>query len=246
MFSRVMFAATALSLLVLVGGVWRLLDQPVRGFVIEGELSKLERAELQRVLAEHPVAGVLSTPLDAVADYVQVLPWARGVSVRRLWPDRLVVKMQIASPVARWGENQYLSAYGDLLSLPDSYPGLPEFNVALAGPEEAMQVFRLLDQIAAREQLKLSQLHQNAQGQWSVTLSKGPQVLLGGEQLNERMHRFLLLHRQVLATDTRSVEYVDARYGNGVAVKFADEQDLAEDPLLVAQNDSRALTEGEQ
>ena len=246
MFSRVMFAATVVSLLILVGGVWRVLDQPVRGFVIEGELSKSERAELQRVLAQHPVAGVLSTSLEAVADYVQSLPWARGVSVRRQWPDRLVVSMHIASPMARWGNNQYLSAYGDLLSLPDSYPGLPEFDVALAGPEEAMQVYRLLDQIAAREQLELSQLHQNAQGQWSVTLSKGPQVLLGGEQLNERMHRFLLVHRQVLATDKRGVEYVDARYGNGVAVKFANEQELSEDALLVAQNDSTALTEGEQ
>jgi cell division protein FtsQ len=246
MFSRFMFFVTLASITVLCAGVWRVLDRPVRGFVIEGDLTKMERAELQRTLADQPVKGVLSTSLTEIASHVEQLPWTRQINVRRQWPDQLIVTMSIASPVVRWGEDLYLSAYGDLLALPDHYPGLPEFDVAIATPQQAMQVYRLLVQIAAREQLNIARLEQNEQGQWAINLSKGPRVLLGAEQLNERMHHFLLVHRRVLAEDTREVEYVDARYGNGVAVKFVDETTLQADAMMVAQNDKTTFSKGNE
>ena len=65
MLSRALVALTLFSILVLCAGVWRVLDAPLRGFVIEGELTVAEREELQRVLAATAVDGVLSTSLDA-------------------------------------------------------------------------------------------------------------------------------------------------------------------------------------
>ena len=142
-------------------------------------------------------------------------------------------------PVARWGEDQYVSAYGDLLSLPDEYATLPQFDVAVSTPDQAMQVYRLLDQIAARESLAIAGLVQNGQGEWEISLRDGPRLRLGAEQLNERMHRFLLVYRRVLEGGARAADYVDARYANGVAVRFT------EDEILVAQN-SGSFSEGKQ
>ena len=240
MLSRALVVLTLLSILVLCAGVWRVLDAPLRGFVIDGELTAAERDELQRVLAATDVNGVLSTSLDAVAVAVRALPWAREISVRRHWPDQLQVTLHKATPVARWGEDRYLSAFGNLLSLPDEYVGLPRFDVALASPVTAMEVYRLLDQIAAREQLRISELHQNTQGEWSITLSQGPHVVLGAEQLNERMHRLLLLHRRVLTAEQNQAAYIDARYTNGLAVRFV--QPDAEQQSIVATRSAQTQT----
>jgi len=239
--ARILFAVTLASLGVMSFAVWHVLDAPIRVFVVAGDLTVLEQREIQRTLAARPFAGVLSTDLQAVKQRLEHLAWAREVSVRRHWPDQLIVTLSKATPVARWGDHQYVSAYGDLLSLPDEHADLPLFAVAVNNPEQAMKVYRLLDQIVARESLAINELRQNSQGEWTVTLSAGPRVLLGAEQLNTRMHRFLLIYRRVLQAQTRDALYVDTRYANGVAVRFADEnqeQMVAANfsPAAVAEN----------
>ena len=140
MLSRILVSLTLVSIAVLCAGVWRVLDAPLRGFVIDGELSAGERTELQEVLQTVPLQGVLSTSLATVTEAVTSLPWAREISVRRAWPDQLQVTLHKAAPVARWGDDKYLSAFGDLLSLPDEYVGLPRFDIAVATPVAAMEV----------------------------------------------------------------------------------------------------------
>lgn len=244
MISRVLFAVVLLSICVVGMGVGIALDKPVRGFVIQGDLSELERDELQATLSGAVLDGILSTSLDGIVSRVQGLHWAKDISVRRAWPDKFVVTLHKAAPVARWGDTQYVSAYGDLLELPDVYPGLPHFMVEVSNPQEAMQTYRLLDQIAARESLAISRLIQNGQGEWSVELSRGPKVLLGGQQINERMHRFLLVYRRVLNDAEESAEYVDARYANGVAVRYTPAQPENDESLLVAGSDPAVYVEG--
>ena len=87
-------------------------------------------------------------------------------------------------------------------------------------------------------QWNIRELHQNGQGEWRIELSDGPQVLLGAQQLNERMHRFLLVHRRVLKSSAVAAEYVDVRYANGLAVRYKEPvpDGEAEKPLLVAHN----------
>ncbi len=156
-----------------------------------------------------------------------------------------MVTLHRARPVARWGENEYVSAFGDLLTLPDEYVGLPRFEVAVSSPLRAMEVYRLLDQIAARAGLVISDLAQNQQGEWSLQVLDGPRVLLGGEDLNERMHRFLMLHRRVLNGAENPAVYVDARYAKGVAVRFTQPTETTQQALLAARNRA-AYAEGNE
>jgi cell division septal protein FtsQ len=69
-------------------------------------------------------------------------------------------------------------------------------------------------------------------------------VLLGAQQINERMHRFLLVYRRVLSAGDKPAEYVDARYANGVAVRYVPEQQTNNESLLVADADAAAYVEG--
>ena len=234
MIGRVMFALTAASVVLLIFATWRVLDQPLTTYVVSGELSAAERETVRQVLSSVPAAGILSADLQTVSDTVREIPWAREVSIKRRWPDALEVMLHRAQPVARWGASEYVSASGELLSLPDDYPGLPQFDVQQNSPQQAMEVYRLLDQISARENLPIERLTQNAQGEWTVQFADGLRVHLGAEQLNQRMHRFLLVYRRVLLSDDRVATYVDARYANGVAVQYEDDESA--DPMLVARN----------
>ncbi len=201
-------------------GIWALLDVPVSKLVISGDLTQIEQASVRAALTSGSLGGILTTDLKLLESKLDEMHWARNVAVRRQWPDTILVSLTREMPMARWGKDQYISAGGHLLTLPDQYFDIPSFDVAISSPHRAMEVFRLLDQIASREGLDITSLKQDAQGGWSLDFDNKISLALGSEQLNQRMHRFLLLHRRVLLDEPRSVQYVDARYSSGVAVKY--------------------------
>ncbi len=225
MLNRILIAAVLSIAAGSVYGIWMVLDTPIQKFVVQGELSTQEQKQVDNLLAGLNAGGILSTSLGDISATLLHLPWARGVSVRRQWPHALVITLKRANPIARWGEHQYVSAAGELMALPDSYLGLPQFTVALDDPASTMGVYRLLEQVFVRENLRISELIQNGQGEWTV-LVKNPgshqttKILLGAEQLNERAHRYLRLQRQVLVDAAQQVDYVDARYASGLAVRY--------------------------
>jgi len=238
----------ALALAGSAWGAWQLLDRPVTSFVVKGEITIAQRAALERVLSEAGLEGVLSSDLADVSRAVEALSWTRQVSVRRRWPDGFEIGLSQARPIARWGDAAFISTSGEKLVLPDEYPGLPLFHVALATPQAAMEAYRMLEQVASREGLTIRTLEQSAHGEWTVELADGPTVLLGAEGLNERMHRFLLLKRRVLEEAEAPAVYVDARYASGVAVRFeapaADPADAPEETALIAQHTTQADKNG--
>jgi cell division protein FtsQ len=236
MLNRIMLPLTVALLVIVVGGLWQMLDRPLERFVVKGDLTKLEQQSVEQLLLREQLDGILSTDLAAVTAALGELQWAREVTVRRVWPDALEVVLSRERPVARWLDEQYISASGNLLKLPDEYAGLPQFQVEVSTPEQAMEVYRLVAQMASRIELQINTLAQNAQGEWRVQFSSGPELLLGAERLSDRMHRFVTLHRQVLTEHEQQASYVDARYTNGVAVKFAEaETDDNPDNLLIAK-----------
>ncbi|MEM9620233.1 MAG: cell division protein FtsQ/DivIB [Pseudomonadota bacterium] len=239
MLNRLLYALI-ISLAAGLGGlVWHSLDGPINKFVVRGDLTASEQARVNSVLEAGEFNGILSTPIADIESVLQQLPWARQVTVRRAWPDAVIVSLQRAEPIARWGEDRYLSAAGELVRLPDQYAGLPLFDIALESPAQTMGVYRLLDQILTRAELRISRLQQNRQGEWVVEVKRADhsdpvQLLLGAEQLNERAHRFLLLQRQVLQASSQAVAYVDARYASGLAVRYKAENIKDNDIVAVA------------
>ena len=53
-----------------------------------------------------------------------------------------------------------------------------------------MEIFRLLQQYAARQDLSILELNENAQGEWQLGFESGTILRLGAEDLEARMNRF--------------------------------------------------------
>ena len=235
---------------VLAGG-YHLLDQPIKTVMVRGEFTDSERTTIAQTLKPELDEGILSIELDDLRTAMQDLPWAKQLNVKRIWPDTIEVIMHRATPIARWGEDGYVSPSGDLLTLDEDYPGLPTLHVAVDSPVDALSQFRLLDQIFQRARLNITELNQSSLGEWEVLLQRAPdpdanemaisqtnqrplRVYLGSQDINARGYRFLKFYRRVLEQDNRVVDYIDARYSSGIAVRYvpdaADEAVAAYDP----------------
>ena len=219
----------ALMVLVVSWQLWAVLDKPVDTFVVEGDMTPAERVRIQDALSDVNVEGILSTNLADFEGTLESMGWARGVDIRRKWPNKLILNIRKESPVAKWGMDAYIAADGSLLQLPDQYPNLPTLRSSVSNPQQSMEVYRLLQQFASRQVLRIMDLSESAEGEWIVEFANGLALHLGSREINARMNRFLRAYDNVLREKAAIIDYVDARYPSGIAVKFIQEQ---KDPVV--------------
>ena len=242
-----MIRSVALALLAavaLVGGLRLLAGIAATDFRVvrvEGELTPRERDEVRAAVAaglERPGGGSVAD----VVDVVEGLGWVREVRARRHWPDALHVMVRRETPVARWGEDAWLSTSGavvssDQLGEAPTLAALPTIAAARADGVQAMDIFNRISSATAAEGLRLVALTENSAGDWSATFADGVQVMLGRTALRERTARFAAVYRAHLRAEAQTrrnaapegaLARADARYANGVAVRWVAQADPAE------------------
>ncbi|MGD9391960.1 MAG: FtsQ-type POTRA domain-containing protein, partial [Chromatiales bacterium] len=85
---------------------------PVQSVVLDGDFLHTERNELQQVIGHAIRGGYFTLDVREIQQAVRELPWVAGATVRRVWPDTLVVSVIEHQPVARWGEKRLISDQG--------------------------------------------------------------------------------------------------------------------------------------
>ena len=245
--------APVLGLLVAFGALitWIELDAPISVVRVEGQLDTAERAAIRQVVAAElrsdstriargakgtrsaPSApsGILSTDLEEIQQAIHELSWPRHVTVRRLWPDGLVVSVAKEMVIAAW-RDAYLHPEGKVVRWPVTLTELPVFDCQVSQPRAAMEVYQRLNDATAPVGLRIERLAQNELGEWTVSFADGIKLILGAERLTQRVARFLVVYEHELAQIRGSVEQVDARYANGVAVRWR--QPLRGEPTVLA------------
>ena len=247
--ARRLMRRRVIALVVVLGSVgailWqadRALDGNIRKVQIEGELSGGEREAVMSAIAEaiksSGVPGLHSLSLDQVQAAVSGLSWAERVSARRRWPDTLIVRLMRHSVVARWGGGGYVASNGEVITLPaansENRMDLPLLNCKETSSVKAMEVFHILNRTLVSQGLRLVELNESVLGEWSAGVAVpgvAPQateqtlfVALGRDDLAHRLQRFMAVRSQLLQQakqQNEQIASVDARYHNGVAVRFS-------------------------
>ncbi len=203
------------------------MNSPVQVVRVSGELSLPERDAVKDAVLQRLDGGLLGISLDDVVEGVLALSWPREVSVRRVWPGIVDVKVTKDTFVARWGAGGVLNSGGQVVDSagpPDE--SLPLIRCANANGARAMQIFQMLGQVLTDTPLKVEEVEEDALGEWRVTFTNGLTVSLGHEELLERVERFSHVYRKVIEDRVDQVDHVDARYRNGVAVSWRSDDAL--------------------
>lgn len=227
-------ALLALSLAaVLATATWWVLHRPtfaLRAVAIEpheGKELRYVSTPSLRLSALRRVSGSFFTvDLDAVRAGFEAVPWVRRATVRRIWPNRLVVTIEEHRPFALWGDGRLMNTYGELftanLAEAEEEGELPELS-GPAGTQLAVlsryeELSRWLSPLGlAPRSLALSQRHA-----WSVRLNDGTQLLLGRDQglpIEARVNRWVKVYPRVVGRFDRPADVIDLRYPNGFAVR---------------------------
>lgn len=211
--------------------IWQWLDRPITQISVEGKTRHLDRSKLALLIGERLQSNLLSTELAEMQALVSEHPWVRVSGIRRDWPDTLVVQIEEEVPVARWGERGLLNHQGDIFwpELKEEYRSLPRLSGPAPDTGRVMSQFHDLNQLFRPVGLSVISLELEARGAWSLELDNQIKLVVGREQINERLKRFLDLYQQKLAAKAKDIEQIDIRYTHGVAVKWRVKTDKEED-----------------
>lgn len=233
---KILAAALALGL---AGGLSWLLaaGQGLRVVKIEGELAAAEAEDVRRQIAGALHGGFFTLNAARLRERVLELAWAGEVSVRKVWPDKVVVRVARKTVAARWGDGSFLNPTGEIVDALVNARDVPVFDCRLASAQEAMEVYRYLQEMAAAQGLDIRRMEENEIGEWRLQFAEGPALMLGADRLSERMGRFLAAYPRLLERAENAIEQVDLRYGNGLAVRWRQ-------PAPPAEPDGKADSRG--
>lgn len=228
--------AAALLALV-VGGVWWVSQLPM--FTLKlirvetmdgGELKHVNGLTLREGVRGRKWKGNFFTAnLEQVRTSFESVPWVRRASVRREWPNELIVSLEEHEALGTWGEDgRLLSVKGDVftanLAEADEDHPLPEFSGPDGSEKEVMARYADLVQWFAPVHLVPQSLDLSGRYAWTVRFDNGMSVALGREQdgttLKSRVERLVQVFPR-LAAQIPDIETVDMRYQNGLALSAA-------------------------
>lgn len=202
---------------------------PVQRIGVTGELEHTQAEAVQDMVQPALAGGFLRADLQQIREQLEGLPWIFEASVRRKWPNALEIHVVEQLPIARWGQDGFLNHEGGIFHSGKSgdWDSLPLLQGPAGTSPELMARYQRLSEMLAPLHLPVAQLSMDERGQIEAVLASGTRLILGSEDLLERMKRFVAIYRSELATAEAEIERVDLRYESGVAVAFRETSAVA-------------------
>ena len=229
------FALTAAALL--AAGVLWLMRAPafaIRAIQLDGELSRNSVPTIRANATPRLAGNFFSVSLPQAQAAFESVPWVRRAVVRRVWPDRLVVRLEEHRAAALWqgaesdagASDRLVNSFGEVF---DANLGDVEDDdlPTLAGPDgSAAQMLSLLRRVqpALKPQgLVVERLHLSGRGSWRVELDSGARIELGRgteDDVVTRTERFARTLTQATSLWNKPLEYADLRHLDGYALRL--------------------------
>jgi cell division protein FtsQ len=223
-----------------LGYQWLMLPStlPVQYVELRGDLSRVDMDRLREQVNAAVTGGFFSADLEGVRRDLESLPWVYGASLRRIFPDRIIVEIEEHKPIAQWGESGLLNQYGEVF---EAELAKADYPLARLSGEEGREKQLISDFVEANGlldplDLHLAGLREDARRDQRLFLDSGIELALGRKDRQARLGRFVAAYPQTLAPFMLRISMLDLRYTNGFAVRWKQDKSA---PELTKTKDDR-------
>jgi cell division protein FtsQ len=211
--------AVVLMLYALLFVVLHLPIFPVKHVQVEGNLDHVNHEQIQLIVSKYLKGNFYTLDLQRTRTAFEKLPWARKVSVRRQWPDTIVVQIEEHQAIGRWGGVALVNRHGELFQAA-SDEQLPVFYGPGDAVKELAQGYASFAQTLSVTSLQIQQLSLSSRRAWEIKTTDKRQMLLGREAAKQRLQQFVAACSQQPAIAESDWRYADLRYPNGFALRM--------------------------
>ena len=217
-------------LVVLVLWVMRQPAFELRTIRIEGDVTRNSVSTIRANAAPQLSGNFFTMDLARGRRAFESVPWVRQAVVRRVWPNRLAVRLEEHRAVALWSgdptTDKLVNSFGEVFeaNLGDvEDDGLPTLQGPPGSAPHMLSLLQRLAPVFAPLDAQVDTLTLSGRGSWRAELDNGAMVELGrgsDDEVLARAKSFVGTLPQVLARYQRPLEYADLRHHDGYAVRL--------------------------
>jgi cell division protein FtsQ len=224
--------ALAAATLLLAGVLW-LTRAPwfaVRAVQVDGDLSRNSVPTLRANAMPYLKGNFFSLDLQRARAAFESVPWVRQAVVRRVWPDRIAVRLEEHRPVALWQSDEenplLVNSFGEVFeaNVGDvEEDRLPVFDGPAGSSGQMWRVLQQIQPVLLQQDLRLRRLQLSARGSWRGETEEGQVIEFGrgtDEELLARTQRFVRTLTQVTSRYRKPLLSADLRHADGYAVRL--------------------------
>ena len=199
----------------------------VQSVTLEGR-AETARTDIIRMLGIKRGTLMLDVDVDEARARLEALPWVQSAEVRRVWPDRIYVRVVERKPVAIWqndGELAVIDRTGHAIAGEDvtRFTNLP----LVVGKGADAAAGGLLDLLARQPLLRnhVKAAVRVGERRWNLRLDNGVEVRLPEEGAEAALAELVRLAREqdILSRDIKAI---DLRFPDRLIVKLPQAQPL--------------------
>lgn len=207
------------------GPVANLLERPLSSVTVEGEFLYVSKERTMELISAELDGDFLQLDLMRLKGVLESDPWVEYAALGRRWPDILLVKIVEQKPIALWGDKSFMNQRGEIIHVDsvESLTGFPRLDGEEGDAPGIMRQYQDLSQLLRTRGLEIIALSCDQKKSWRMTLKGGTEIIVGRDQVMEKMQRFLIVYDQHLSSLWSDIKAIDVRYTNGIAVQWTPE-----------------------
>lgn len=195
---------------------------PIRYVRTEGIFQYLSKEEIKTVLMPLVKASIFDADMQKIHATVSALPWVKNVTVERVWPDTIDIKVSERKAYVRWGQSSLLTENGELFS-PSNVEQFQSL-ILVEGPKnqeaKTLEIMKGVKTALDDQALELVEFSVNDRAAWKIKLNTGLEIVLGRTEQLKKLQRFLDTLAVLGQDKLAAMQVVDLRYPNGYAVSW--------------------------
>jgi cell division protein FtsQ len=202
------------------------------GIVVEGDVGRTSVATIRANVAPRLVGNFFSINLQTAQDAFETVPWVRQAALKRVWPNRLEVRLQEHHAAALWSQegeaapDKLVNTYGDVFEV--NLGDVEEEPLPLlAGPagssRHMLEMLQRLREALAPLQASPDKLSLSSRGSWRVVMSNGVNLELGrgsDDEVVVRATQFVATLPEVVKHFDRPLVSADLRHRDAYVVRL--------------------------
>lgn len=197
-------------------------NRPIQHVSVEGEFFYISKNDIQKILSEKLVNDFVDLKIKDLQVEIKNNPWVESASVRRVWPNSLVVKVKEQQPIALWGDEGFINRFGELI-ISNNLLKISHFPKLFGERESSNLIVKQYLELTKRlvvHELSITELSIDGTRSMRLKIDDSFDVLVGKNHFVDKIDSFLFVYSEQLKANKNEILTVDLRYSHGVAVSW--------------------------
>lgn len=185
-------------------------------------LNTQQTLQLQQLLGEKADTNLLKADLQSYLAKIETVDWVGQADVRRDWQQGIVVNVVPRQAVAKFGSERLVDANGTVFKPADSNdlnnPSLMQLQGDSQNAVVMMQQIKQVSDWFMPLGMKIEEVIVTPRMAWLFRFDNGLRVLVDNDNTSEKLYRLSIMLQNQLKPQLETLQTVDLRYKNGMAI----------------------------